>query len=601
MIMHRPVDHDYYDERDWEDLCLEVDNSLVDALTSWDRSWEDPDHNPMYGISAIIGTDPDFPMTSRNEYLGIDRSTMPSTTEAMRAGLHQSIGTVNEQAQAQGGWFLPNTDENQILFPHGLSQPSAPTERQPDPYVDLPIGLHPFENLSGTAGTGKTWMAKRLATQAKKGSIIVAATTGIAAVNLADEDIETTTINAALKYFDTKDLQERYTNGILQAVLRKHRRCGVRRIIIDEKSMMSGQQLTLISRAVDEVNQPRDRQMEAIGMDEDLEGMDLQEEQPQIGITLVGDFGQLPPVPDDDPKTGKKLPVQFCFDSPEWPRFADHTTTLTKIWRQDNQDFIRGLHAVRRGDVTTALTFFTPDRFSTETDDAFEGTTIFAKNDAVDRYNGLRLDRLQTPPMSFVSTRKGKQRPDWKNIPSVLAVKEGALVMILSNHRVYEDEDDSTGHIVYANGDLGTVIGAQENRGGWSVRLHRNQQVVTVIPIIRENTIPLEPGRWKELVELHGAEGARAFRSENGKGRSEVIGTIMYMPLRLGWASTVHKSQGLSLDLVQVNLRDPFFKQPGMMFVAFSRARTIEGLRIVGNQTGFVERCRMEARVLKWL
>ena len=89
--------------------------------------------------------------------------------------------------------------------------------------------------------------------------------------------------------------------------------------------------------------------------------------------------------------------------------------------------------------------------------------------------------------------------------------------------------------------------------------------------------------------------------TEKGKGKSEIIGTIDYMPLRAAYGCTVHKTQGLTLDNVQVNIRDPFFRQPGMLFVALSRARTMEGLRIVGNQTGFVERCRIEPRVQKWL
>ena len=63
----------------------------------------------------------------------------------------------------------------------------------------------------------------------------------------------------------------------------------------------------------------------------------------------------------------------------------------------------------------------------------------------------------------------------------------------------------------------------------------------------------------------------------------------------------VSNTQGLTLDRVQVNIRDPFFRQPGMLFVALSRARTADGLRIVGDQRGFVERCRIEPRVQSWL
>jgi ATP-dependent exoDNAse (exonuclease V) alpha subunit len=73
------------------------------------------------------------------------------------------------------------------------------------------------------------------------------------------------------------------------------------------------------------------------------------------------------------------------------------------------------------------------------------------------------------------------------------------------------------------------------------------------------------------------------------------------MPLRVAYGCTTHKSQGLTLDRVQVNLRDSFFRTPGMMYVALSRARTAAGLRIVGNQAGFVERCRIDPKVRPWL
>lgn len=89
--------------------------------------------------------------------------------------------------------------------------------------------------------------------------------------------------------------------------------------------------------------------------------------------------------------------------------------------------------------------------------------------------------------------------------------------------------------------------------------------------------------------------------TEKGKGRSEIIGTLDYMPLRAAYGCTVHKTQGLTLTSVQVNLRDPFFRQPGMLFVALSRCQTAGGLRIVGDQRGFVERIKIEPRVQPWL
>ncbi len=481
------------------------------------------------------------------------------------------------------------------------------TQDDPPPPVvpagELPIGKHTYENLSGTAGTGKTYLSKALIASQPKGRVMLAATTGIAAVNLG----EGTTINAALKYFDTESLKQSFLGGILPSILRKHRRCGVQRLLIDEKSMMWGEQLTYIVRANEEIDQLKrvadaydDDAMknddefayERAGFQESKDG-----HQGPLAITLVGDFGQLPPIPPDDPRTGKKMRVMYAFDSPEWNRFVPNTTQLTKIWRQDAQDFVQALQAVRSGDVTKALAFFTPSRFSDTTDDQFDGTTIFAKNVEVDRYNQLRLDALQSKTLTAKTAITGKPRGDWANIPIELKLKEGALVMILANMRRYEDEEDSRGRIIYANGDLGHLIGEDEN-GNWVVKLHRTNGEVAVSPIHRENAIPLEPGRKKQLKEQFGEKWIDHVTED---GRYEVVGTIDYMPMRAAYGCTVHKTQGLTLDKVQVNTRDPFFKYPGMLFVALSRCRTAEGLRVIGNQMGFLERCKVEPRVQPWL
>jgi hypothetical protein len=560
-------------------------------------------------------------------------------------------------------------------------------EQPPDVIAasQLPIGKELYEYLCGTAGTGKTYMAKQLRETDPSG-IELAATTGIAAVNLG----EGTTIHALLKFFDTQSLREAYRGGMLQAQLRRLRSAGLKRIIIDEVSMMSGEMLTLITKAVVEINekvgQADEDDVAAFaddgGVDESAEDAGRKvRKRPKndwpIGITLVGDFGQLPPVPDKDPLTQKNIPITYAFEAPEWKRYAPHIVKLEKIWRQgeDELQFVRALHAVRRGDVASALAFFTPDRFSDTTDENFDGTTIYAKNLEVDRHNGLKLDALPGKPMSFAAIRTGKQRGDWKQIPDVLQLKEGALVMLLANRREYSGKEDSKGRIVYANGDLGILIGPSGELNGWKVKLHRNGETVLVVPALRENTVPLEPGRKKEIKEEIHREAVRQLfgedpwvvqRDAEGEaltegqepsqvmkevpwhqvtpedlraaatntptddpvmdeidydayasylqftqnrlaaritedGKKEIVGTVQYMPMRAAYGCTVHKTQGLTLDKVQINIRDPFFAHPGMLFVALSRCRTAEGLRIIGNQSGFLERCKVEPRVQPWL
>lgn len=439
---------------------------------------------------------------------------------------------------------------------------SAPTLTYDLPSLDA---LPPFCFICGPAGTGKTFQAKAWAAADPEG-VVLAATTGIAAVNLG----EGTTINALMRFYDTASLAEAFTGGWLESQLKRQRAAGLRRLVIDETSMLSGDQLTILTRAIDNVNQDR------------------KADDADLGLVLVGDFAQLPPVREP-----------FAFESQEWDRYAQATYGLTTIRRQADRPFIEALQAVRRGDAGAALEFFGP-RLEQTTHPQFDGTTVFAKNDAVDRYNGLRLDKVQGAAVQFGSQRWGKLRSEWGgppkpvhtwDIPETLNLKVGALVMILANRNIAEP--GAPPEYLYVNGDLGTLVEAE--KGSATVVLQRTGEPVAVVPIVRENLIPLEVGRRKALKEAGHPERVSA------SGKHEVIGAMSYVPLRLAWGTTVHKSQGLSLDAVQVNIRDHFFCSPSMLYVALSRARTAEGLRIVGTPEGFRARCTVHPKVKDWL
>lgn len=444
-----------------------------------------------------------------------------------------------------------------------------------------------FVDIAGRAGCGKTYVAKQLA---QDDSVLLCASTGIAAVNLG----EGTTINAALRYFDTEDMKQKWLTGMLQMRLRGLRRSGIRTLVLDEKSMVNGDQLDFLVQALDDVNNTAgfDAQMA------EKDGIDSpQRNREAMGLVLVGDFGQLPPVPDEVHATRKKKPIKYCFDASTWDRFAAHRSILQEIRRQTDQPFVEALHAVRRGDAGAALQYFTQDRFTDTLDTDFPGTTIFAKNDAVERFNTYRLGQLKTAPLTYETVRTGKQRGDWKLVPDQLNLKLSALVMVLANKRIYDDEDDQIGRLLYANGDLGTLEGALEG-GGWQVRLQRTGEVVAVEPITRSWLIPLEATRRKELQVQHGDQWIHWV---DEKRRNEILGTVSYLPLRCAYGCTVHRTQGLSLDNVQIVLADRFFAQPGMAYVSLSRCRTAEGLRLVGTPQMLRDRCTIEPRVQPWL
>lgn len=456
----------------------------------------------------------------------------------------------------------------------------APQERDPADKTLWAPPVPTFTYLAGPAGCGKTFETKAWA--AREAGLLLCATTGIAAINCGG-----TTINSLLGYFDTKSLQESYTNGFLTAKLGKLWRAGARRLILDEVSMLAGDQLTYLVKAIEEVNQ------RGYVLSDTVDDADLSPDgSGGMGLTLVGDFAQLPPV---------KAP--FAFESTEWDRFEapGATIALTEIKRQADRDFIEALRAARQGHGLRAAAFF-GSRLHRETDDTFEGPTLLAKNEAVDRYNWIRLNRLQGPEhrdLYFESRREGKQRSEWGKptdppakwgIPARLHLKVGALVMILANKRSLLDRS-----FVYVNGDLGEVVDGSPDAHTCAVRLQRTGETVTVDYVRREVLAPLDSARRKELITLGQADKI----AEGGKW--EIEGWIEYLPLRVAYASTVHKSQGLSLDRVQVNISDAFFKTPGMIYVALSRARSAEGLRLVGTHAALVERCTSDPKLARWL
>lgn len=445
------------------------------------------------------------------------------------------------------------------------------------PSVDLPwtTPVPTFTYLSGPAGSGKTFLTKAWMEQDR--GLLLCAATGIAAVNLGG----CATINATLGYFDTKSLQDAFVEGRLTARLGRLWKSGVRRIVLDEISMTDADQLTYFVRAVEELN----------GRGYVLDSATDDEPPANMGFTCVGDFLQLGPV---------KAP--YAFESPEWHRFAEHTHCLTEIRRQADKDFIEALRWARAGNGRKALEYFST-LLHDQVDDSFDGPTILAKNEAVDRYNQIRFDRIDSPTVLYPSVRWGKQRSEWGNpekppytwgIPPRLPLKVGALVMILTN--VWSEGSPAMRRAIYVNGDLGTITELPDPSEKYiRVQLQRTGQEVSVEYVHRDVTIPCDAPRRKELRDLGQADKI----GEGGKW--EIVGGIDYLPVRLAYATTVHKSQGLSLDRVQVSLRDPFFRTSGMCYVSISRARSPQGLRLVGSPATFVERCVTHPKLKSWL
>jgi hypothetical protein len=416
-----------------------------------------------------------------------------------------------------------------------------------------------FSYISGPAGSGKTYRLKQRIIDDPKYAQLCS-TTGISAVNLG-----TTTINSVLGYFDTDSLRGLYLKGKLTSKLADLAR-QYRNLAIDEVSMMPADQLTLLHRAVNEVNKYASVKQ-------------------AFRLVLTGDFCQLSPVKDT-----------YAFQSPAWPEFAANMTRLDKIWRQTNPLFLEALSLARRGDGAAcrdALKACAGVTWAPLLARKFDGTTIVGKNDEVDRHNALALMDLPGPEIKVANARWGKQRGEWRQIPQEFVAKKGAYVMLLSN-------DTDYGEFKYANGDCGHIVDFENSDKGaprFHVKLVRNVQTVEVgwcrrLFLQREEPTPGEFDRyttpafvpaWDEIKERY------------------VMGGIKYIPLRLAYASTVHKSQGLTLDRCQVDIRGHFMQAPNMTYVSLSRVRTPQGLRIVGGPELLPMRINVHPEVIRWI
>lgn len=260
----------------------------------------------------------------------------------------------------------------------------------------------------------------------------------------------------------------------------------------------------------------------------------------RLGLELSGDFGQLAAVND--------IPA---FQSKFWNLFE--IEYLNTVKRQENKEFIEALSQIRKGKAGDAADWLESNiGFHKKLDDNFEGTTIVPTNKEVDFFNSKSLKKIDTVSKTYIPILKGKAKVEWKQIPSQVTLKPGATVILLNN-KLPE----------YANGDLAVV--KEVFAESVLVELHRTKK--------------------EHLITYHKVENQPV-------GSEKVIGTLEYLPLRLSFFLTCHKTQGLTLDRLQIKFDHKFWSNlHGGLYVACSRIRTPEGLRLVGTKDQFIKAC----------
>lgn len=402
-------------------------------------------------------------------------------------------------------------------------------------------GRHVF--LTGKAGTGKTTFLKNLLLSTHKQAVVVAPT-GIAALNaggttihsqfllpfgmfVPDRNYAEPPVNGANWYTETVLAKRHPLNSIRRQVLRS-----IDLLVIDEVSMLRADLLDAIDYRLRSV---RGNFRQSFG---------------GVQLLLIGDLYQLPPVikREEESRMRQFYNSAWFFESKGLQRDGFAYIELDKIFRQSDNTFIRILNNLRVNRLTRedieALNehYYTAEKIAELTD----VITLTTHNYKADEMNTKALAELETKSHFFEAIIKDDFPDNMVPVLQRLELKVGAQIMFTRN-------DSEEG--VYYNGKLATVTSISGTEV--TVALAGSTKPYTLRRVVWENKKYSINAETKDLEE-------------------EIIGSFEQFPVRLAWAITVHKSQGLTFDKAIIDVAQAF--ADGQVYVALSRLRSIDGL-----------------------
>ena len=391
--------------------------------------------------------------------------------------------------------------------------------------------------LTGKAGTGKSTFMRHIAATIKKKHIILAPT-GIAAINAGGSTLHSF---FKLPFHPLLPTDKRYSarnirdtlkyNGEKTKLLRE-----VELIIIDEISMVRADIIDFIDKVLRIYNR---------NMREPFGGKQL---------LLVGDIYQLEPVIKEDERQLLRpfYPSCFFFDAHVFREMQLIAVELKKVYRQRDAQFISLLDHIRTSQVSDTDLHLLNARVNAEigTEEGRLSITLSGRRDTVDYINEKQLNTLPDQPTIFYGHIEGEFPESSLPTPIELEVKTGAQVLFIKNDKERR----------WVNGTLGTIIGFGDEEDG----------------IIYVRT---EDGRDFDVEREIWSNVRYTFNEKEQKIEEEEIGSYQQFPLRLAWAITVHKSQGLTFNNVKIDFTGGVFAG-GQTYVALSRCTSLQGISL---------------------
>lgn len=381
--------------------------------------------------------------------------------------------------------------------------------------------------LTGKAGTGKTTFLKKVVAESKK-RVVVVAPTGIAAINAGGVTIHSFFQLPLHPFIPGMKIESKFAFS-------KEKRSIIKTIdilVIDEMSMVRSD----LMDAIDSVLRRFRNRYKPFG---------------GVQLLLIGDLQQLSPVVTDEDVQflSQYYPSPYFFGSRALSQVDYVTIELKEVYRQQDLEFISILNSVRSGhpsaDVIRALNSRYDPHFSPAADEGYIRLTTH--NQIADDYNARQLSLIDEPLHSFDAEISGSFPESSYPIDFRLELKAGAQVMFVKN--------DPSSEKRYYNGKIGVVTDFYE------------EYILVQCPGDEEK-IAVEPLEW---------ENSRYVINEQTQELdSEVLGIFRQYPLRLAWAITIHKSQGLTFDKAIIDAASSFAS--GQVYVALSRCRTLDGM-----------------------
>ncbi|MEO0022093.1 MAG: AAA family ATPase [candidate division WOR-3 bacterium] len=383
--------------------------------------------------------------------------------------------------------------------------------------------------ITGEAGTGKSTLLDYFRTHTEK-QVAVLAPTGVAALNVRGETIHS--------FFRFKpDITPDKVSRLHSRTRRIYEKLDV--IVIDEISMVRADLLDCVDRF-----------------------LRLNRDEPDVpfgGVQMIfiGDLYQLPPV-----VTGAEreifrnhYPSPYFFDSRVFQELEFEFLELTRVYRQQEPEFVYLLNQIRNNTVSPEALAHLNSRVGVQLDSHPDEPVIHltARNEQAAKINNQRLRGLPGQLLHFRARVDGNFNPSFYPTDELLALKRGAQVMMLVN--------DSAGR--WVNGTLGWVLDFVDDPD--------TDQELIEVQFTDRRRARVAPFRW-EIFRFR-------FNETRQQIESELTGTFTQYPLRLAWAVTIHKAQGKTFERVVIDLGAGAFA-PGQVYVALSRCTSFAGISL---------------------